>query len=226
MENEERILNDEAAALKKAFDDLEFAVLYFNSLSSESIATLLEALSKADHSQLLMIALVFLSKGKTAKLYDADGVPYEDVFHHFSRCPTPLIFFLDLAVDGTQKEKSSSITDDENDSALSDIYVNDSALDDVLAQNESNLIVAGTHNENDFNLHLLNCPPNSLVLAARHNSTSSPVVREFTEKLSHTSVQECFKAICRNNNNGTTVKSMWHDTVGNKFFIVKSINDR
>ena len=180
VENEERILNDEAAALKKAFEDLEFAFLYFNSLSSESIATLLEAISKVDHSQLLMIALVFLSKGKTAELYDADGVavPYEDVFSHFPRCPIPVIFLFDSAVDG-----------------------------------------------NDFKLPLCICPQNSLVLAACHSLASSPVVKDFTEKLSHTSIQECFKTICANNNN-TTVKSIWHDTVGTNIYIVKSINDR
>ena len=106
VENEERILNEEAASLEKAFEDLEFAVLYFNSLSSESIATLLEAISNVDHSQLLIIALVFLSKGNTAELYDADGmaVPYEDVFRHFPRCPTPLVLLFDSAVGDIQKK--------------------------------------------------------------------------------------------------------------------------
>ena len=192
VENEERILNEEAAALEKAFEGLEFAFLYFNSLSSESIATLLEALSNVDHSQLLMIALVFLSKGKTAELYDADGVAmsYEDVFCHFSKCPMPLVLLFDSAVDDTQKKS-------------------DSTIDDIL----------------NINLPLHTCPQNSLVLVARHNSASSPVVKEFTEKLSHTSVQKCFETICVNNNS-TTVKSKWHDTVRNNLFIVKSINDR
>ena len=196
--------NVEASTLKKAFEDLEFAVLYFNSLSSESIVTLLEAISKADYSQLLMIALVFLSKGKTAELYSADGVamPYEVVFHHFQRCPIPVIFFFDSASNGKE---------------------NDSTLDDT---NENNSTVA-TQNDNDFNLPLHICPPNRLVLAARHNSESSPVLKEFTEKLSLslTSVKECFETICANNNS-TTVKSIWHDTVGSNLFIVKSINDR
>ena len=194
MENGEKKLNEEAAALKKAFEDLEFAVLYFNGLSSESIATLLAAISKADHSQLLMIALVFLSKGKTPKLYDADGVvvPYEDVFRHFQRRPISVIFFFDVLV---QNENDSTVDDTQKK--------NDSTNDDILTL----------------------CPPNSLLLATTHNSESSPVVKEFTEKLSHTSVQECFKAICVNNNS-TTVKSIWHDTVGNNVFIVKSINER
>ena len=193
VENGERILNDEATALKKSFEDLEFGVLYFNSLSSESIATLLEAISKADHSQLLMIALVFLSKGKTNELYDADGVavPYEDVFDHFQGFSIPVIFFFDSASDDIKKN---------------------STIDDT--QNEK------------FNLPKKICPKNSLVLAASHNSASSPVVKEFTKKLSHTSVQECFEKICANNNNSTTVKSIWHDEAENNIFIVKSSNDR
>ena len=197
MKNGEKKLNDEAAALKKAFEDLEFAVLYFNSLSSESIATLLAAISKADHSQLLMIALVFLSKGKAAELYDADGVvvPYEDVFNPFQRCQIPVVFFFDVLV---QNENDSTVDDTQKE--------NDSTNDDILAINWP-------------------CPPNSLLLAATHNSESSPVVKEFTQKLSHTSVQECFKAICANNNS-TTVKSIWCDTIGNNVFIVKSINER
>uniref|UniRef100_A0A1X7TSD5 Caspase family p20 domain-containing protein n=1 Tax=Amphimedon queenslandica TaxID=400682 RepID=A0A1X7TSD5_AMPQE len=187
VENEERILNEEAAALKKAFEDLEFAVLYFNSFSSESIATLLEEFSKVDHSQLSMIALVFLSKGKTAELYDADdvAVPYSALFCHFERSPIPAIFFFDSLSDDKKKKNDSEI---------------------------------------GFHLPLHICPKNSLVLASAHNTASSPVVKEFTEKLSHTSVQECFETICANNNS-TTVKSIWHDTVGNYLCIVKSTND-
>ena len=218
MENEEWILNDEAAALKIAFEDLEFAVLYFNSLTSEAIATLLEAISKADHSQLLMIALVFLSKGKTTELYDADGVavPYSDVFRHFQRCSIPVIFLFDSASDDMKKNSTIDDTPIENGDVLNE---NDSAIDDV------NSTVADAQNEKYFNLPLHICPQNSLVLAAAHNSASSPVVKELTEKLSHTSVQECFETICANNN-GTTVKSIWHDNVRNNIFIVKSINDR
>uniref|UniRef100_A0A1X7T440 Caspase family p20 domain-containing protein n=1 Tax=Amphimedon queenslandica TaxID=400682 RepID=A0A1X7T440_AMPQE len=204
-----KVENVEAAALTKAFENLEFAVLYFNSLSSKSIATLLEAISKADYSQLLMITLVFFSKGKTPELYDADGVvvPYEDVFCHFQkRRPIPVIFFFDSASNDDEIHLQKDI---------------DSTLDDA---NESHSTVADTQNDNDFNLPLRICPQNSLVLVARHNSASSPVVKEFTEKLSHTSVQECFETICANNNS-TTVKSIWHDTVGDNLFIVKSIND-
>ena len=232
---EVEVQNDEAAALKKAFEDLEFAVLYFNSLSSESIATLLEALSKADHSQLLMIALVFLSKGKTNELYDADAVtvPYEDVFYHFLSCKIPVIFFFDLANGDIKKKKNPAVdntpneNDDENGSTVDDTpNKND---DERLLQSEindtrvQNSIADDTH---DINLPRLNWPQNSLVLVARHNSASSPVVKELTEKLSHTSVQECFETICANNDNSTTVKSTWHDTVGNNIYIVKSINDK
>ena len=242
VENEERILNEEAAALKKAFEDLEFAVLYFNSLSSESIATLLEAISKADHSQLLMIALVFLSKGKTAEFYDADdvAVPYTAVFDHFLRCPIPVIFFFDSANGDIQKKKNFVVDDTPNANDDDVQNENDSTDDGISNENEDDVLVqskndSSSHdicvqnsiadNTHDINLPPLNCPQNSLVLTARHSLASSPVVKEFIKKLSHTSVQECFKTICANNNSAT-VKSIWHDTVGNSLFIVKSTNDR
>ena len=265
VENEKKILNDEAAALKKAFEDLEFAVLYFNNLSSESIATLLEAISKAGHSQLLMIALVFFSKGKTAELYDADGVvvPYEDVFRHFQSCPVPVIHFFDSANGDIKKEKNSHVADtqNENDAQYESDFTdndmpnennddvqkeNDSTDDDTtnenevhaLVQNENDSTIDDTIKQNstaqedtcDINLPQINWPQNSLVLVARHHSALSPVVKEFTEKLSHTSVhdtsfKECFETICANNNS-TTVKSIWHDTIGDNLFIVKSTNDR
>ena len=229
-------MNDEAVALEKAFENLEFAALYFNNLSSESIATLLKAISQADHSQLLMIALVFLIKGKTNELYDADGVamPYEDVVCHFQSCPIPVIYFFDSAKGDTKKEKKSTIDDtpnenddDENGSTVDDDTPNEDD-DDKLVHSDindtrvQNSIADDTH---DIKLPQVNWPQNALVLVARHNSASSPVVKKFTEKLSHTSVQECFETICANNNS-TTVKSMWHDTVGNNLFIVKSTNDR
>ena len=181
MENEEIIINEEASTLKKALEALECRVLYFNSLYSESIATLLEALNKTDHSLLSMIALIFLSKGKTPEPYDANNVviPFEEVFAHFQSFPIPKVFFFDSACG----------------------------------------------NVNDFSIPI--CPNNSLILAAIHTSLeSSPVVKEFTEKLSHTNVQKCFEEICAHNNDSGTVKSKWHDTFGSSFFIVKSINDR
>ena len=99
VENEEIILNEEVSSLKKALEALECHVLYFNSLYSESIATLLEALSKADHSLLSMIGLIFLSKGKTPEPYDANNVviPFEEVFAHFQSFPKPKVFFFDSA---------------------------------------------------------------------------------------------------------------------------------
>ena len=248
VENEKRILNYEAAALKKAFEDLEFAVLYFSNLTSESIATLLDAISKADHSQLSMIALVILSKGKTAELYDADGVavPYKNVFHHFQRCPIPVIYFFDSANGDIKKKKKSKIDDtpNENDDDVVVQNENDSAIDDTPNENDDDVLVRNgndsaiddtriqnsTVDDTHINLPLHICPQNSLVLAATHSSASSPVIKEFIEKLSHCShtsvqVQECFETICAHNNS-TTVKSIWHDTVGNNLFIVNSINDR
>ena len=99
MENEKITINEEASTLKEALEALECCVLYFNSLYSESIATLLEALSKADHSLLSMIALTFLSKGNTPEPYDANNVaiPFEDVFVHFQSFPIPKVFFFDSA---------------------------------------------------------------------------------------------------------------------------------
>ena len=181
MENEEIIINEEASTLKKALEALECRVLYFNSLYSESIATLLEALNKTDHSLLSMIALIFLSKGKTPEPYDANNVviPFEEVFAHFQSFPIPKVFFFDSACG----------------------------------------------NVNDFSIPIY--PENSIILVAIHTSLeSSPVVEEFTKKLSHTNVQKCFKEICAHNNDSRTVKSKWHDNIGSSFFIVKSIIDR
>ena len=75
-------LSDEAATLKQAFEGVGFCVLYFKSLSSQSIATLLQSFQDdVDHYLLSIFALVFLSKGKKRQLYDANNevVPYHDV---------------------------------------------------------------------------------------------------------------------------------------------------
>lgn len=75
-------LSDEAATLKQAFEGVGFCVLYFKSLSSQSIATLLQSFQDdVDHYLLSIFALVFLSKGKKRQLYDANNevVPYQDV---------------------------------------------------------------------------------------------------------------------------------------------------
>ena len=180
VENEKLIINKEASTLKKAFEALECHVLYFNSLYSESIVTLLEALSKADHSMLSMIALIFLSKGDTPEPCDANNtvMSLDNVFVHFESFPLPKVFFFDSACG----------------------------------------------NVTDFSIPM--CPKNSLILAAIHTSLkSSPVVEEFTVKLSHTNVQKCFEEICANNNDSETVRSKWHDNIGSNFFIVTSIND-
>ena len=247
MENEEMILSDEAAALQKALENLKFAVLYFNKLTSESIATLIEALSKADYSQLLMI---FFSKGKTAVLNDADGVAVHDaVFHHFQICQIPVTFFFDLHVANDNIQKGKAIDDAPNDNDNDVQNENDSIDDDApyandnheLVQNEKDSEINNTKSTRaqdstvDADTHNFNLPflPNSLILAARHNSESSPVVKEFTEKLSHASVhdtslqvQECFETICANNNSPTVESKWYQNNVRDNLFIVKSTNDR
>lgn len=94
----------EATDLKEAFEGLGFCVLYFYNLSFQSIAILLQSIQDdVDHSQLSMLFLVFLSKGKTPELYDANKtiVPFEDVlFQNNSHCDLPnipKIFVFDLA---------------------------------------------------------------------------------------------------------------------------------
>ena len=105
-------LSDEAAALKQAFEGVGFCVLYFKSLSSQSIATLLQSFQDdVDHYLLSIFALVFLSKGKKRQLYDANNkvVPYQNVLftpnstdlETDARKPllpdVPKLFFFDLA---------------------------------------------------------------------------------------------------------------------------------
>ena len=103
-----RVINDQAKSLKEAFEGVGFCVLYFNSLSSESIARLLQSFrDNVDHSQLSVFALVFLSKGHTPQLYDANNkvVPFDAVFQFFynnelaelTLAKIPKIFFFDVA---------------------------------------------------------------------------------------------------------------------------------
>ena len=85
-ENGTRVINDQAKSLKEAFEGVGFCVLYFNSLSSESIARLLQSFQdNFDHSQLSAFALVFLSKGRTPQLYDANDkvILFDTVFQFF-----------------------------------------------------------------------------------------------------------------------------------------------
>lgn len=98
-EDGEKKLSDEAETLKNVFENLEFCVLYFYSLSSKSIETLLQSLQKNVFSQLSMFALVFLSKGVTPQLYDANKmvVPFRNVFRFFNNPAIPKIFIFDSA---------------------------------------------------------------------------------------------------------------------------------
>ena len=64
---------------------LGYHVLYFNSLTSDNIERLLDAFSKADHTDLATFGLIVFSKGKSPHIYDADNekVPFEKIFKHF-----------------------------------------------------------------------------------------------------------------------------------------------
>ena len=110
-----RVINDQAKSLKEAFEGVGFCVLYFNSLSSESIARLLQSFrDNVDHSQLSAFVLVFLSKGRTSQLYDANNevVPFDAVFQFFYNDESPLakipkMFFFDLLACRNDQRKSS-----------------------------------------------------------------------------------------------------------------------
>ena len=109
-----RVINDQAKSLKEAFEGVGFCVLYCNSLSSESIAHLLQSFhNNVDHSQLSAFALVFLSKGRTPQLYDANNevVPFDAVFQFFYNNKSPLakipkMFFFDLLACHNDQRKS------------------------------------------------------------------------------------------------------------------------
>ena len=110
-----RVINDQAKSLKEAFEGVGFCVLYFNSHSSESITCLLQSFQdSADHSQLSAFALVFLSKGQTPQLYDANDkvIPFDAVFQFFYNDESPLanvpkLFFFDLLACLDDQRKSS-----------------------------------------------------------------------------------------------------------------------
>ena len=112
-----KIINDQAKSLKKAFDGVGFCVLYFNSLSSELIAHLLLSFrDNVDHSQLSAFVLVFLSKGQTPQLYDANNevVPFDAVFQFFYNDELPLakipkMFLFDLACLDDQEKSCPSL---------------------------------------------------------------------------------------------------------------------
>ena len=96
--------NKDAQNFKETFDGLGFCTLYFNSLSSESIHTLLEMLLEVDHSQLAILAFIVLCKGRTRHLYDCNDemIHYENIFKHFPDDQSPLtqvpkIFYFHLA---------------------------------------------------------------------------------------------------------------------------------
>ena len=100
-----RILNKQAKCLHEVLKGSGFCVLYLNNLSSTAIDNLLRAFKNdADHSQLSMFFLIFLGKGKTPQLYDANNtvISFEDMFQYFhddesSLSKVPKIFFFDVA---------------------------------------------------------------------------------------------------------------------------------
>ena len=85
--------------------ELGFAVLYFSNLTAKGITQLLQAFSKAGHTDISAFTLVVLSKGKKAHIYDAEGkvVPFEEILQHFPKkgpiADIPKSFFFHLTSD-------------------------------------------------------------------------------------------------------------------------------
>ena len=102
----------DAQKFRETLEDLGFCTLYFNSLSSQSISTLLEMLLHVDHSQLATFAFIVLCKGKTRHLYDCNNkrIDTEDIFGRFPDDQSPLaqvpkIFYFHLVYAKEPKEK-------------------------------------------------------------------------------------------------------------------------
>uniref|UniRef100_A0A1X7U7Q6 Caspase family p20 domain-containing protein n=1 Tax=Amphimedon queenslandica TaxID=400682 RepID=A0A1X7U7Q6_AMPQE len=107
-----KTINDDAHKINKALNTLGFCTLYFNSLSSQSINTLLEVLHHIDHSQLATFALVFLCKGKTRHLYDCNNelIDADEIFGCLQDDQSPFaqlpkIYYFHFAHDKEPKEK-------------------------------------------------------------------------------------------------------------------------
>ena len=88
--------------MKDAFEGLGFCTLCFNNLNLESVRFLLKAFQRVDCSQLASFALLFLSKGNTNHLYDANNtiVTFEQIFAFFTDVDAPKLFLFHLAYDG------------------------------------------------------------------------------------------------------------------------------
>ncbi|XP_019861622.1 PREDICTED: uncharacterized protein LOC109590125 [Amphimedon queenslandica] len=107
-----KTINDNAYQIKETLNTLGFCTLYFNSLSSRSINTLLEVLHQIDHSQLVTFALIFLCKGKTRHLYDCNNelIDADKIFGCLQDDQSPFaqlpkIYYFHLAHDQEPKEK-------------------------------------------------------------------------------------------------------------------------
>lgn len=107
-----KMIDDDAQKIKEALNTLGYCTLYFKSLSSQSITTLLEVLHHIDHSQLATFAFVFLCKGKTRHLYDCNSeiVDADKIFGCLQDDQSPLaqlpkIYYFHIAHDKEPREK-------------------------------------------------------------------------------------------------------------------------
>ncbi|XP_019861471.1 PREDICTED: uncharacterized protein LOC109589933 [Amphimedon queenslandica] len=107
-----KTINDDAQKIKEALNNLGYCTLYFNSLSSRPINTLLEVLHQIDHSQLATFAFIFLCKGKTRHLYDCNSeiVEVDKIFGRLQNDQSPFaqlpkIYYFHIAHDQEPKEK-------------------------------------------------------------------------------------------------------------------------
>ncbi|XP_019861485.1 PREDICTED: uncharacterized protein LOC109589955, partial [Amphimedon queenslandica] len=140
-----KTINDDAQKIKETLNTLGFCTLYFNSLSSQTINTLLEALHHIDHSQLATFALIFLCKGKTRHLYDCNSEMIEagkifgclqDDQSPFAQLPK--IYYFHIAHDQEPKEKLEVLSVPSKNSILlitSVIQKNSSVVLDTVMNN-------------------------------------------------------------------------------------------
>ncbi|XP_019862994.1 PREDICTED: uncharacterized protein LOC109591788 [Amphimedon queenslandica] len=128
-----RKLNEQAKALHEVLEGSGFCVLYLNNLSSATIDNFLRAFKNdVDHSQLSMFALIFLSKGMTPQLYDANNtvVPFEKIFQYFYDDQSPLseiskVFFFDIAYLDDENKSQPTLPDYPSNSLALAIAHND-----------------------------------------------------------------------------------------------------
>lgn len=171
----------DAQKFRETLEDFGFCTLYFNSLSSQSISTLLEMLLLVDHSQLAMFSFIVLCKGKSRHLYDCNDkrIDTENVFGFFPDDQSPLaqvpkIFYFHLVHTKEPKEKLQFLSVPRKNSVV---------LITSTDQKSSSVVLntVGTKLKNEPSIQQC-CKEIDEECNRRHDKVSCVYISNFTEK--------------------------------------------